>query len=425
MKVLVVGSGGREHALCDALARAASVERVWCAPGNAGIEDVATCLPELLPLDIEGLADFAEREAIDLTVVGPEAPLVAGLVDRFQERGLVAFGPSASAARLEGSKAFAKSFMARHNIPTAASETFTELAAARDHLEQRDRYPVVVKADGLAGGKGVVICPDRGAALAALDAMMLDRRFGEAGDRVVLEDYLRGEEASIHVVTDGQTLYLLPTAQDHKAVGEGDTGPNTGGMGAYSPAPVAEGSMLDRIVSTILVPTLHGLSTDEIGFRGCLFVGLMLTKGGPRVLEFNVRFGDPETEVILPRLRSDLAQVLLAAATGTLAEVPDPDVDPRASVGVVMASAGYPASFQAGKVIEGLEDGARVEGARVYHAGTRRPARHVVTAGGRVLCVSALGEGMEAARARAYEAVERIRFDGAYFRRDIGDRALA
>jgi phosphoribosylamine--glycine ligase len=425
MKVLVVGGGGREHALCDALGRSPSVDQVWCAPGNAGIADVATCVPDLLVSDVDGLADLAEREGIDLTVVGPEAPLVAGLVDRFTERGLVAFGPTKDAARLEGSKAFAKSFMARHNIPTATSVTFTELAAAREHITQRDRYPVVIKADGLAAGKGVVICAGTEAALDALDQMMLERRFGEAGDRVVIEDYLRGEEASIHVITDGKTLYLLPTAQDHKAIGEGDTGPNTGGMGAYSPAPLAEGGMLDRIVSSILVPTLHGLATDEIVFRGCLFVGLMLTKGGPRVLEYNARFGDPETEVILPRLQSDLGEVLLAAATGRLDSVEGPSVDTRTSVGVVMASGGYPGTYAAGKVIQGLDAAAALDGVRVYHAGTRRPTEHVVTAGGRVLCVTALGEGFAAARARAYEAVDRIAFDGAYVRRDIGHRVLA
>ena len=425
MKILVVGGGGREHALCDALARSPSVEQVWCAPGNAGIEDVATCVPDVLASDVEGLLELARRESIDLTVVGPEAPLVAGLVDRFTAEGLLAFGPTQEAARLEGSKAFAKAFMARHGIPTASYMSFDDVDAAREYLREYHRFPAVIKADGLAAGKGVVIAPGRREALEALDAMMLERRFGEAGDRIVIEEFLRGEEASIHVITDGRTLYVLPTAQDHKAVGEGDTGPNTGGMGAYSPAPVAEGRMFDRIEHTILRPVLMGLARDEIAFRGCLFVGLMITKAGPRVLEFNVRFGDPETEVLLPRLRSDLAEVLKATAEGRLDSVPEPDVDPRVAVGVVVASGGYPGPYAGGKVIEGLEAAAELEGVRVYHAGTRRPTANVVTAGGRVLCVTALGEGYAAARDRAYEAVDRIRFEGAFARRDIAHRALA
>ncbi len=433
MQVLVVGGGGREHALCDALARSASVERVFCAPGNAGIADIATCVPDLLVSDTAGLIALARREAIDLTVVGPEAPLVAGLVDAFKGAGLLAFGPTQRAARLEGSKAFAKAFMARHDIPTAGYASFERVEPARAHLDALDRFPVVLKADGLAGGKGVVIAANRDEANAALDALMIERRFGEAGEKVVVEEFLHGEEASIHVITDGRTMYLLPTAQDHKAVGDGDTGPNTGGMGAYSPAPIAEGPMLDRIVRTILVPTLHGLTKDDIAFRGCLFVGLMITKAGPRVLEYNVRFGDPETEVLLPRMRCDLAAVLRAAAEGTLESVPEPDVDPRAAVGVVLASGGYPGPFTAGKPIRGLTEAAALEGVRVYHSGTRHPrrpgeapdTRQVVTAGGRVLCVTALGEGFAAARDRAYEAVDRISFDGAHARRDIAHRALA
>ena len=301
MKILVVGGGGREHALCDALARSPSVEHVWCAPGNGGIGNVATCLPDLMVSDHEGLAAFAAREGIDLTVVGPEAPLVDGIADVFAERGLRLFGPTKRAARLEGSKRFAKELMSRHNIPTGGYAAFEDAERARRYVRASEFYPLVVKADGLAAGKGVLIAETQDEALAAIDEIMDARRFGEAGASIVIEEFLRGQEVSIHVITDGTTLFVLPSAQDHKRIGDGDTGLNTGGMGAYSPAPAVEGPLLDRIIRTILVPTLHGLAQEGITYRGTIFVGLMLTKGGPRVLEYNARFGDPETEVILPR----------------------------------------------------------------------------------------------------------------------------
>lgn len=425
-KVLVIGSGGREHALCDALARSSQVAEVFCAPGNGGIADVATCLPDLLVGDFDRLAAFATEEGIDLTVVGPEVPLVGGIVDFFKERELAVFGPTQAGAQLEGSKAFAKKLMARHNVPTAAYVEFGEYAAAKAHLEELEYYPVVLKADGLAAGKGVVICEDREQALAALEEMMIEKRFGEAAATVVIEEFLRGEEASVHVITDGQTMLMLPTAQDHKAVFDGDKGPNTGGMGAYSPAPVVEGDMLAKIERDILVPILDALRQEGIEYRGAIFAGLMITKGGPRVVEFNARFGDPESEVMFPRLKGDLFEILYTAATGTLADLETgPEVDPRPCVGVVMASDGYPGSYQAGKPMYGLEDASALPGVTVFHAGTRlREDGGLSTAGGRVLCVSALGNDFRAARDLAYEACGVIRFEGAYKRSDIAHRAL-
>ena len=426
MKVLVVGGGGREHALCVALAKSPKVDKVFCAPGNGGIAAVAECRSDLLVSDLDGLVEFAKATRIDLTVVGPEAPLVAGIVDRFKEAGLRVFGPSKAAAQLEGSKDFAKRMMLANNVPTAAHRTFSEAAEARDHIEQCEVFPIVVKADGLAAGKGVSVCESKAEGLAALDEMMNARRFGDAGTTVVIEEFLRGEEASVHAITDGETLYVLPSSQDHKRVGEGDTGPNTGGMGAYSPAPVVEvGDLMDRIVKTILIPTLHGLKREGIPFSGVLYAGLMITKGGPRVLEYNVRFGDPETQVLLPRMQNDLFGVLFAAAEGKLDEVEDIAVDPRTCVGVVMASGGYPGAYQGGKAIQGLDRAGARPDVLVYHAGTRRSGERLVTAGGRVLCVSALGEGFRGACDRAYEAVDDIHFEGAYCRRDIGWRALS
>jgi phosphoribosylamine--glycine ligase len=424
LKVLVVGGGGREHALAAALARSPSVERVWCAPGNGGIDRVAATLPDLLATDTEGLLAFARRERIDLTVVGPEGPLAAGIVDRFEAEGLRIFGPRREAARLESSKAFAKALMAKHNIPTAPWKSFDDPEEAAGWCAEADSLPLVVKADGLAAGKGVRICETRSEAVAACREAMEAGRFGEAGKRVVVEEFLRGDEASVQAITDGETLLLLPTAQDHKRLKDGDQGPNTGGMGAYSPAPVAEGATLDRVLHQVLIPLLHGLRREGIVFRGVLYAGVMVTKGGPRVLEFNARFGDPEAEVVLPRIRSDLGVILAAAADGRLSEIPDLEVDPRPCVGVVMASAGYPDAYPAGRAIHGLETAESMEGVEVYHAGTRRRGEDVLTAGGRVLCVSALGEDFRGARDRAYEALGKISFEGAQWRGDIARRAI-
>jgi len=424
VKVLVIGSGGREHAVCVSLKKSPRLTRLWCAPGNGGIAQVAECLPELEAGDLDGLLAFAKRQAVDLTVVGPEAPLVAGIVDLFQAEGLAIFGPNREAAQLEGSKAFAKRLMQRHNIPTASYRVFTDREEAQHHVTHAEAYPLVIKADGLAAGKGVAICETTAEAVAAVDACMLAKRFGDAGATIVIEEFLRGEEASVHVVTDGETLVVLPTAQDHKRIGDGDTGKNTGGMGAYSPAPVAEGPVLDKVIRTILIPTIDALKREGITFRGVLFAGLMFTKGGARVLEFNVRFGDPESEVILPRLKTDLLSLFELAAAGRLKDLSGPDVDERAAVGVVVASAGYPDAYQAGKRITGLAEAAALEDVEVFHAGTRRKDDDLLTAGGRVLCVTALGAGHAAARERAYAAVDRIAFEGAYCRRDIANRAL-
>ena len=424
MKVLVVGGGGREHALSVALARSPEVTDIYCAPGNGGIAEVAGCLPNLQASDIDGLLRFATDEGIDLTVVGPEAPLVAGIVDRFREAGLRIYGPDAAGARLEGSKAFAKQLFERNNIPAAASRTFSDHKDAREFLEAREVYPVVIKADGLAGGKGVLICEDKDEAVKAIEDVMVEQRFGEAGNQVLVEEFLRGEEASIHAVTDGKTLVVLPTSQDHKRIGDGDKGLNTGGMGAYSPAPVVTPALLERIERQILIPTLHALRLEGIDYRGTLYAGLMLTKGGPRLLEYNVRFGDPETQVILPRIKSDFALLLKAAADQTLADIDGIEFDDRTAVGVVMAAEGYPERYQTGKAISGLDQAGRLDDVQVYHAGTSDRSGQTITAGGRVLCVTALGDDVRAARDRSYEAVEQISWDGAYYRKDIAHRAL-
>ncbi len=424
MKVLVIGSGGREHALCVALKKSPRLTHLWCAPGNGGIAQVAECLPDLEAGDLGGLLAFAKAQAVDLTVVGPEAPLVAGIVDLFQAEGLAIFGPNREAAQLEGSKVFAKRLMQRHNIPTGSYRVFSDIDEARHHVTHAEAYPLVIKADGLAAGKGVAICETTAEAVAAVEACLVTRRFGDAGATIVIEEFLRGEEASVHVVTDGETLVVLPTAQDHKRIGDGDTGKNTGGMGAYSPAPVAEGPALDKVIRTILIPTIDALKREGITFRGVLFAGLMFTKGGARVLEFNVRFGDPEAEVILPRLKTDLLSLFELTAAGRLKDLSGPDVDERAAVGVVVASAGYPDAYQAGKRISGLAEAAALEDVSVFHSGTRRKDDELLTAGGRVLCVTALGANHAMARERAYAAVDKITFEGAYCRRDIATRAL-
>ncbi len=417
MKVLVVGGGGREHALVWRLAQSPQVERVYCAPGNDGMREA-----ERAPLvEIDDLVRFAAEREVGLTVVGPEAPLCAGIVDRFRAAGLRAVGPGAEAARLEGSKAFAKDFMERHGIPTAAAEVFESEDAALDYLAAREDGPVVVKADGLAAGKGVTVAPNRAAAADAVRACF-SGRFGEAGRRVLIEECLVGEEASIIALTDGKTIVPLASSQDHKRVGEGDTGPNTGGMGAYSPAPVVDSEVERQVWERILVPFLEGCRADGLDYRGVIYAGIMVTESGPMVLEFNVRFGDPETQAILPRLDSDLAEALAAAADQRLAEVPI-RWTPNPAVCVVMASAGYPGAYEKGKRIRGIE-AAEAAGAIVFHAGTRRlDTGEFVTNGGRVLGVTALGDDLESAIANAYAGVACISWDGAYYRRDIAAKA--
>ena len=421
MKVLVVGGGGREHALAWKIARSPRVDRVYVAPGNAGTALVAENVP-IGAEDVEALAGFAEGEGIDLTVVGPEAPLVQGIVDRFRERGLRVFGPSASAARLEGSKAFAKAVMERYGVPTAGYREFTDPEAARAHVREHGA-PLVVKADGLAAGKGVTVARTVEEALAAVDAIMVDRAFGEAGARIIVEECLEGEEASFLAFCDGRRVLPMASSQDHKPVFDDDQGPNTGGMGAYSPAPVVTPELFDEIMETVMRPVVEGLARDGIPYVGVLYAGLMIRDGRPKVLEFNCRFGDPECQPIVMRMKGDLVPVLEACIDGDLDRV-SLEWDPRAAVCVVMASGGYPGSYRKGIEIRGLDEAAALEDVVVFHAGTRREGDRVVTAGGRVLGVTALGDDIPAAIRRAYEAVERISWEGAHYRRDIGRKAL-
>jgi phosphoribosylamine---glycine ligase len=424
MKVLIIGSGGREHALAWKTARSDRVNRVFVAPGNAGtaLEKSVENVP-ISATDIEGLVNFARKKAVGLTIVGPEAPLVIGLADAFREAGLPCFGPTQTAAQLEGSKAFTKDFLARHDIPTAWYRTFTEIEPARAFIREKG-LPIVIKADGLAAGKGVVIAGSHVEAFEAVGGMLSGSSFGEAGKRVVIEECLMGEEASFIVMTDGKEILPLATSQDHKARDDGDRGPNTGGMGAYSPAPVVTPAMHDRIMREVIKPTVKGMAEEGNPYMGFLYAGLMITKDGtPKVLEYNCRFGDPETQPILLRLRSDLVELCMAALEGRLGST-QALWDPRASLGVVMAAGGYPLSYGKGFPISGLP-GSEVEDVKVFHAGTRLEDGRVVTSGGRVLCVTALGERVSDARKKAYQMAEKITWDGVYYRTDIGYRAVA
>ncbi len=419
MRVLVVGGGGREHALCAALRRSPRLTRLYAAPGNAGIADLAECI-DIAATDVVALADFAEREKIDVTVVGPESALVAGIGDRFAARGLKLFGPDQRAAEIEGSKSFTKDLCRKFKIPTAASWTFTEFDAARRFLDSVLDWPVVVKADGLAAGKGVVIARELDEALAALDRMMVAREFGDAGRKVVIEEFLKGVEASVIAIVDGRTIATLETARDHKRAYDHDRGPNTGGMGAVSPASAVTRKVLEVVESEILVPTVHGMSREGRPFKGFLYAGLMLTAGGPKVLEFNCRLGDPETQAILPRLKSDLLELILLAIDGRLADSEPIEWDPRPACSVVLASEGYPGAYATGFPINGLE---RLRGdpdVAVFHAGTALRNGKVVTTGGRVLAVTALGQDLARACAKAYGAVTQLSFQGAFYRTDIG-----
>ncbi|MBC7253434.1 MAG: phosphoribosylamine--glycine ligase [Actinobacteria bacterium] len=422
MKVLVVGGGGREHSLAWKISQSPLVDELFCAPGNAGMARLGTCV-DIKAEDIEALAAFAEREKVDLTVVGPEAPLVAGIADVFQERGLSVFGPTRQAARMEGSKHFAKSIMQEAGVPTGSAEVFTEFDAAVDCV-RRGSPPYVVKADGLAAGKGVVIARDERAAYEALRACFVEGRFGEAGKKVLIEEFLEGQEVSVLTLVDGEDILPLAPAQDYKRVGDGDTGPNTGGMGSYSPVPVMSPEDYRRVVEEILRPTAKALAGKGIHYRGILYAGLILTREGPKVLEFNVRFGDPETQAVLPRLESDLVPAMLAVLEGRLPEV-ELKWKEEACVTVVAASGGYPGEYRTGYAISGLEEAGSVEGVVVFHAGTRLgEGGEVLTAGGRVLNVSALGSDFQEARERAYRAVEKINFTDIYYRKDIALRAV-
>jgi phosphoribosylamine--glycine ligase len=422
MRILVIGSGGREHALCWAIAASPLCDRLYCAPGNPGIESVATCVP-IPAMHFDDLLAFARAERIDFAVVGPEAPLVAGLADRLEAAGIAAFGPSAQAAALEGSKGFTKDLCAKYGIPTAAYWRFTDASAAKDYVRARGA-PIVVKADGLAAGKGVTVAAGVEEALAAIDAALVGGRFGEAGAEVVVEEFLAGEEASIFALVDGRNALLLASAQDHKRVGDGDTGPNTGGMGAYSPAPCVTPEIEARVRREIIEPTVAAMAREGRPFKGVLYAGLMLTAEGPKLIEYNVRFGDPETQVLLPRLKSDLLPALIAARDGVLGDF-DLRWREEAAVCVVLAARGYPDDPLKGTEIRGLEAVAREPSVTLFHAGTKRQGDRLVADGGRVLNVVALGQDIAQARTRAYGAVDRINWPEGFCRRDIGWRALA
>ena len=420
MRILVVGGGGREHALVWKLAQSPKVEKLFCAPGNPGIAELAECVN--IPVEnIKALCGFAKEHAIDLTVVGPEKPLTEGIVDYFEAEGLRVFGPSQAAAQLEGSKTFAKELMKKYNVPTADFAVFSSAMEARAYVEKKGTG-IVVKADGLAAGKGVVVAETVAEAVAAIDEIMQKRVFGDAGSQVVLEERLIGEEASLLAFTDGTTVIPMVAAQDHKRVGDGDTGPNTGGMGAYAPAPVVTPELLSLINNTILQPIVDGLRNDGILYQGCLYAGLMITAEGPKVIEFNARFGDPETQVVLPLLDVDLVPVLEACIDHTLSEC-EVSWKKGAAVCVVLAAGGYPGEYRRGDVINGL-DAAAAKGAVVFHAGTAHSDNHTVTNGGRVLGVTAVAEDIAAAVGKVYPAVALVNFTGMHYREDIAHRAL-
>jgi len=421
MKILVIGGGGREHTLVWKLKQTPRVKALYCAPGNGGIAQCATCVP-ITANDVPSLVEFARKESIDLTVVGPEAPLCAGIVDAFQDAGLRIFGPTARAARVEGSKIFAKELMTRYNVPTAPARIFDDADEAITYARSIGT-PLVVKADGLAAGKGVTVCSTEAEAVAAIKRTMRERAFGAAGDRVLVEQKLTGEEASVLAFVSGESFVLMESSQDHKPVFDGDTGPNTGGMGAYSPTPAVGRRTWERIREEVFERVVAGMAAEGLDYHGVLYAGLMITPEGPQVLEFNVRFGDPETQAMLPRLEDDLIEVIESVVDGTLAGSELCWAN-RAAVCVVMASGDYPGSYEKGKVITGLEDVEGTPDVIVFHAGTRLDGDRLVTAGGRVLGVTGLGRTLEAAIERTYNAVEMIKFDGAHFRTDIGAKAL-
>jgi len=422
MRVLVVGSGGREHVLVWKLLQSPQVQKVFCAPGNAGIAQLAECVPIAIDQQ-EKLLKFACDNEVELTVVGPEAPLTAGIADLFLEAGMAVFGPNKAAAQLEGSKAFAKRIMEKYQIPTAESRTFTTADSALAYLKEKGA-PIVVKADGLAAGKGVVVAATLAEAAAAVQRIMVEREFGEAGNRVLIEDFLAGEEVSVLAFSDGKTVIPMVSAQDHKAAYDGDTGPNTGGMGAYSPAPVLSRELLSEVEEKILRPTIAGLAAEGITFKGILYAGLMITKTGPKVLEYNVRFGDPECQTVLPRLKSDLLSILLAVVSGRLSEQQIEWYENHTAC-VVMAAGGYPGRYEQGEIIDGLAEAVQLADVYVFHAGTALKDGKTVTAGGRVLGVTGWGSSLTEALQKAYAAVGKISFPGAHYRKDIGQKALS
>ncbi len=429
MRVLVVGSGGREHALAWKISQSPRVTRLWVAPGNAGTAMDAENVP-IQADDIAGLVSFAQKEKVDLVVVGPEVPLTLGLVDELAKVKIRAFGPSKAAAQLEGSKVFCKLLLRQADIPTADYQSFRDADSAMRYIKarypnERDRAPVVLKADGLASGKGVIVCSYRDEALEAIDRIGRKNEFGRAGAQMIIEERLEGPEASVLAITDGRTILTLPSAQDHKAAYDGDKGPNTGGMGAYSPTPIVDQDLVETIEDKILVPTVHTMKRNRKPFRGVLYAGLMLTQAGPKVLEYNVRFGDPECQPLLMRLKSDLLDILEATVDGRLDEIDIPVWDPRPAICVVVASQGYPGNYENGREITGLDNAATIPDVKVFHAGTKIVDGRVVTNGGRVLGVTALGESLATAKLNAYKGVQAVRWPGAWCRKDISDKAAA
>jgi len=432
MRVLVIGSGAREHALVWKIVQSKSVDKIFCAPGNAGIDRIAECLPagqagvDIKVEDVAKLLEFAKKEKIGLTVVGPEAALAVGIVDEFTRAGLKIFGPNKKASQIEASKIFAKELMAKYKVPTADFKIFDNAASAKKYIQGRGA-PCVIKADGLAAGKGVMVAKTISEAEAAVDLILEKNAFGSAGSRIIIEDCLEGQEASILVLTDSKTVIPLVSSQDHKRVFDGDLGPNTGGMGAYSPAPVVTEAIFKEILDKIIYRTIDGLAKEGIEYRGILYAGVMLTKDGPQALEFNARFGDPETEAILPRLRSDLLEVMLSASSGQLNKIIKSgglSWDPRSCVCVVCASGGYPGDYAKGKVITGLEAAAKLNDVMVFHAGTKKAQDKILTNGGRVLAVTGLGNTIKEAIEKSYQATGKISFEGMHYRKDIGHRAL-
>jgi len=421
MNILVVGSGGREHAIVWKIAKSRRVKKIYCAPGNPGIAQLAECV-DIKADDISGLRDLAIREKIDLTIVGPEVPLTLGIVDSFEDKGLKVFGPLKKAAEIEGSKIFAKNLMQKYGIPTGGYKVFKDSREAKEYIKEHS-YPLVVKADGLAAGKGVIICKTKEDALDAIKLIMEKKVFDRAGDRVIIEEFLKGEEASFLAITDGKTVIPLPPCQDHKAVFDGDRGPNTGGMGAYSPTPIITPKLKEDIMDNIMVPTIKAMGKEGRPYKGVLYAGLMITGNGPMVLEFNCRFGDPETQPIMMRLKNDLVDVLLSAVEGKLNKI-KLKCDNKFALCVVMAAKGYPGGYEKGKEIKGIDDASRLNDIVVFHACTALNDSKLVTAGGRVLGVTAMGVGVKRAINKAYEAVSRIKWEGVHYRKDIGEKAI-
>jgi len=421
MKILIIGSGGREHVLAWKIKQSPLVKELYCAPGNGGISEIAQCV-DIKADDIQALIEFVKSKQIDLTVVGPEAPLVAGIVDAFEKEGLKVFGPNREAAQLEGSKIFAKKFMHECNIPTATFHQFDEIKKAKEFLQQA-MFPLVVKADGLAAGKGVIICEDFIEAEKAIDEIMAQKIFKDAGRQILIEERLEGEEVSILAICDGNNYCLLDSSQDHKRIFDDDVGPNTGGMGAYSPAPILTEKLRKTIESRIIEPTIRGMQRNSMPFKGVLYAGLMITLEGPMVLEYNVRFGDPEAQAVIPRMKGDIVELMLASCEGWLDKV-KLSWDKRSCVCVVISSGGYPGEYETGKEIKGLREAGEMEDTIVFHTGTKKEQNKIITSGGRVLAVTSLGGGIEGAIVKVYKAVDKINFERCFFRRDIGSKAF-